>query len=299
VLYHIGASLKDLGKKWFAFLQNRHIDTCTATEADRTLHLTWATIVDGNIKHIANTQYRFPATLNDCSPLFPFFSSSGIYTRKRNLMSVEENTPVVLQIEQKIFNIRGMQVMLDSDLAELYGVETKRLNEQVRRNSNRFPITFRFQLTTSEKMELVAKCDRLDRMKHSSVNPYAFSEHGVAMLSSILRSQIAVDISIRIIEAFVQLRRLLEYETPIVDRIKKLELFQDVSYGKFDQIFKALETRKNLPETGIFFEGEVFDAWVFISDLVRSAKLSILLIDNFVDDTVLNLYRQAERKRRT
>jgi hypothetical protein len=209
-------------------------------------------------------------------------------------MSVEENTPVVLQIEQKIFNIRGMQVMLDSDLAELYGVETKRLNEQVRRNSNRFPITFRFQLTTSEKMELVAKCDRLDRMKHSSVNPYAFSEHGVAMLSSILRSQIAVDISIRIIEAFVQLRRLLEYETPIVDRIKKLELFQDVSYGKFDKIFKALETRKNLPETGIFFEGEVFDAWVFISDLVRSAKLSILLIDNFVDDTVLNLYRQAE-----
>jgi hypothetical protein len=211
-------------------------------------------------------------------------------------MSVEENTPVVLQIEQKIFNIRGMQVMLDSDLAELYGVETKRLNEQVRRNSNRFPITFRFQLTTSEKMELVAKCDRLDRMKHSSVNPYAFSEHGVAMLSSILRSQIAVDISIRIIEAFVQLRRLLEYETPIVDRIKKLELFQDVSYGKFDQIFKALETRKNLPETGIFFEGEVFDAWVFISDLVRSAKLSILLIDNFLDDTVLTLYSPSEMK---
>jgi hypothetical protein len=210
-------------------------------------------------------------------------------------MEITSMSGIIPKIENRIFTIRGLQVMLDSDLAVLYGVETKRLNEQVRRNAGRFPGTFRFQLTTKEMNELVAKCDRLKRLKHSSVNSFVFSEHGVAMLSAILRSQVAVEMSIMIIETFIKLRRIVAHETPVIQRVEQLELFQHVSNEKFQQIFKALETRNALPETGIFFEGEVFDSWAFVSDLVRSAKHSILLIDNYVDDTVLKLFaKRAE-----
>jgi hypothetical protein len=204
-------------------------------------------------------------------------------------MEITSMNGIIPNIENRIFTIRGLQVMLDSDLAVLYGVETKRLNEQVRRNAGRFPGTFRFQLTTKEMNELVAKCDRLKRLKHSSVNSFVFSEHGVAMLSAILRSQVAVEMSIMIIETFIKLRRIVTHETPVIQRVEQLELFQHVSNEKFQQIFKALETRNALPDTGIFFEGEVFDSSAFVSDLVGSAKHSILLIDNYVDDTVLKL----------
>jgi hypothetical protein len=193
-------------------------------------------------------------------------------------------------IEERVFNIRGLQVMLDSDLAELYGVETKRLNEQVRRNSNRFPESFRFQLSTIEKNELVAKCDRFRKLKHSSNNPYAFTEHGVAMLSAVLRSQLAINISIKIIEAFVGMRKLLLNQIPLIRRFETIECRLDEVDSKFEKFFHSLESRNKLPDTGIFFEGQVFDAWVFVSDLVRSAMKSIVLIDNYVDDTVLKLF---------
>jgi hypothetical protein len=205
-------------------------------------------------------------------------------------MSVKENTPVLQQIEQKIFSIRGMQVMLDTDLAELYGVETKVLNQAVKRNIERFPERFRFQLSMGELRELVTNCDRLSRLKHSTSNPYVFTEQGVSMLSSVLRSETAIAVSIRIMDAFVEMRKLLSDPLSLIKRFKIIDLKLSDTDLKFEKIFEALETRNILPETGIFFEGEVFDAWVFISDLVRSAKLSILLIDNFVDDTVLTLF---------
>jgi len=200
----------------------------------------------------------------------------------------------MLQIEERIFTIRGLQVMLDSDLAELYGVETKRLNEQVRRNVNRFPGNFRFRLTTDERDELVANCDRLNRLKHSSTSPHAFTEHGVAMLSSVLKSGIAVEISIRIIEVFVQMRKIYAWNTPLIRRIELLEDHQAESNDKFDMIFKALEKTESLPTTGIFFNGQVFDAWMFVSDLVKSAEKSIILIDNYIDDTVLKLLSKRQ-----
>ena len=109
----------------------------------------------------------------------------------------EENKIISIgSIRDMIFTFRGLQVMINKDLAELYEVPTKRLNEQVKRNINRFPNNFRFQLTDNEKDELVANCDRFKKLKHSSVNPYAFTEQGVAMLSAVLHSQIAVNISI-------------------------------------------------------------------------------------------------------
>jgi hypothetical protein len=199
-----------------------------------------------------------------------------------------------LQIEERIFTIRGLQVMLDSDLAELYGVETKRLNEQVRRNVNRFPGKFRFQLTTDERDELVANCDRLNRLKHSSTSPHAFTEHGVAMMSAVLKSEIAVEISIQIIEAFVYMRKIYARNTPLMRRIERLEDYQSESDDKFDLIFKALEKTESLPTTGIFFNGQVFDAWMFVSDLVKSAEKSIVLIDNYIDDTVLKLLSKRQ-----
>ncbi|NTW82409.1 MAG: ORF6N domain-containing protein, partial [Chlorobiaceae bacterium] len=114
------------------------------------------------------------------------------------------------QIQNLIFTIRGVQVMIDRDLAAVYGVENKRLNEQVKRNVERFPEAFRFQLTNEEKAELVANCDRFESLKHSTVNPYAFTEQGISMLSAVLRSNIAVKVSIQIMNAFVQMRRFIQ-----------------------------------------------------------------------------------------
>lgn len=194
-------------------------------------------------------------------------------------------------IQQRIFAIRGIQVMIDRDLAELYGVEPKRLGEQVRRNIDRFPDAFRFQLTEVEKSELVANCDRLQPLKHASTPAYAFTEQGVAMLSAVLRNDTAVKVSIQIMQAFVSMRRLLAASTPLLDRIETLEkrqIAQEIRADeRFEQLFAALEAANAQPAQGIFFDGQIFDAYVFVNDLLRQAKKSIILLDNYVDDGVL------------
>jgi phage regulator Rha-like protein len=220
-------------------------------------------------------------------------------------MSVEENTPVVLQIEQKIFNIRGMQVMLDSDLAKLYGVGTKMINRAVKRNPDRFPDEFYFSLNAEESKVVSTKdpyysslflrhqngtLKTNERGRHRKYLPYVFTEQGVAMLASVLRSDTAAKVSVQIIKAFVAMRRFLAHNEQLFERLTQIDVRLCDADQKFQQIFKALEARSELPETGIFFEGQVFDAWVFIADLIRGAKQSILLIDNFVDDTVLTLF---------
>lgn len=194
-------------------------------------------------------------------------------------------------IEQRIFTIRGIQVMIDRDLAHLYGVEPKRVGEQVRRNIDRFPEAFRFQLTEVEKNELVANCDRFEPLKHASAPPYAFTEQGVAMLSAVLRSDTAVKVSIQIMQAFVSMRRLLAVSAPLLDRIETIEKRQIAheirTDDRFEQLFTALESGNIPPAQGVFFDGQVFDAYVFVNDLLRSARCSIVLIDNFIDDSVL------------
>ncbi len=181
--------------------------------------------------------------------------------------------------------------MIDRDLAALYGVEPKRLGEQVRRNVQRFPDVFRFQLTEGERNGLVANCDRFETLKHSSALPYAFTEQGVAMLSAVLRSDTAINVSIKIMQAFVDMRRLLVTSTPLLDRLDTLEKRQMTheirTDDRFEQIFAALEAGKTKPAQGIFFDGQIFDAYVFVNDLIRNASHSIVLIDNYVDDTVL------------
>ena len=220
------------------------------------------------------------------------------------MKNTETEKPVVIKndivstsnIENMIFNIRGVQVMVDRDLAELYGVETKRLNEQVKRNIERFPVQFRFQLSENEADELVANCDRLQVLKHSSVSPYVFTEQGVAMLSAVLRSQTAVSVSIQIMEAFVAMRRFLSSNADMFQRLAIVEqnqlaltAHQIETDSKLDEVFRRLESGNVAPTQGIFFDGQVFDAYTFVCDLIRSAQKRIVLFDNYVDDTVLTM----------
>jgi len=192
-------------------------------------------------------------------------------------------------IQYRIFTIRGIQVIVDRDLAALYGVETKVLNQAVKRNLNRFPSTFRFQLTNNEVLELVTNCDRFENLKHSSVLPYAFTEQGVAMVSAILKSDIAVHVSIQIMETFVQLRQLITSNMGLIQRLDALERKQIVSDNKFDQLFEALESGNLKPSKGIFYEGQLFDAYVFVCEIIKRANSSIIIIDNYMDESVLKL----------
>lgn len=203
-------------------------------------------------------------------------------------------------IENRIYTIRGVQVMVDRDLAELYGVETKRLNEAVKRNIERFPEKFRFQLTDDEKLKLVANCDRFRLLKHSSSNPFVFTEQGIAMISAVLRSETAIEVSIRIMEAFVAMRKYLVANAQLFQRIDRLEMSQLETNHKLDVIFKQLEDKTIKDNQGVFFDGQIFDAYVFISRLIKQARREIILIDNYVDETVLTILdKRAERVRAT
>lgn len=194
------------------------------------------------------------------------------------------------EIEPLIYTVRGKQVMLDSNLATLYQVETKNLNKAVKRNIERFPDTFCFQLTEEEAENLRFQIGT------SSLNyggrrylPYVFCEQGVAMLSAVLRSDIAVKVSIEIMNAFVEMRKLLIGNAALFSRMNKVELKQIEADGKFEEIFRTLEGGKLHSEKGVFYDGQIFDAYTFVSDIIRSAQRSIILIDNYVDDTVLTL----------
>ena len=205
---------------------------------------------------------------------------------RNGLIKVEE-------VQSRIYTARGVQVMLDSDLAELYGVEVKRLNEQVRRNIERFPEEFMFQLSADEYIALRSQFATLDsrRGKHRKYSPYAFTEQGVAMLSTVLRSETAIRTSIQIINAFIAMRRFITANAQIfhrLDTVERKQLEHKIEADeKFKKIFSAIEAKEIKPRQGIFFNGQIFDAYRFVSDLFRTAKKSIIIIDNYIDDTVL------------
>ena len=146
---------------------------------------------------------------------------------------------VTTPVESRIMSIRGNQIMIDRDLAELYGVETKRLNEAVKRNIERFPERFRFQLTKEEMAELVANCDRFNSLKHSTVRSYAFTEQGVAMLSTVLRSETAIRVSIRIMDAFVAMRRFMVTNAEVFQRLSTMDNYVD------ETVLTLLDKRDN------------------------------------------------------
>jgi len=193
-------------------------------------------------------------------------------------------------IKDKIHTIRNQQVMLDRDLALLYGVETKVFNQAVKRNIKRFPENYRFQLNENEKNQLVTNCDWLNRLKHSSSLPYVFTEQGVSMLSAILKSDKAIDISIKIIDSFVSMRKLISQNILMFERFERIEQRLNIHDENFDKLFEALENKTLKPKQGIFYDGQIFDAYVFVNDLLKLAINEILLIDNYIDETVFTLF---------
>ena len=197
-----------------------------------------------------------------------------------------------INIESLIRVIRGQQVMLDSDLAMLYGVETKRLNEQVKRNLNRFPEDFMFQLTQDEVVSSRSQIATLNAQRGQNIKylPYAFTRNGIAMLSSVLRSDTAVEVNIRIMRAFTMIPQLVNHNAQIIERIFNIEQHQQETDKTIKVILDRIEdvTPKLLSEQ-VFPTGCVWDAWTYISDLVRNARKRIVLIDNFVDDRVLSM----------
>lgn len=204
-----------------------------------------------------------------------------------------ENGKVTLSqhdIEKLIITVRGEQVLIDQDIAKLYGVTTKRLNQQVNRNSARFPSNFRFELTKEERDEVVANCDHLQSLKFRPTLPFAFTEQGIGQLSSVLHSHQAIERSIVIMNAFVAMRRFIMQNASILMRLSHLERHQIETDEKIDLILDKIDERspKLLPEQ-IFQTGCVWDAWSYVSELIRSAKVRIVLIDNYVDDRVLSL----------
>ena len=217
---------------------------------------------------------------------------------KKNDIAKAETASIqpVEQIESLIITVRGKQVILDRDLVNLYGVDTKVLNQAVKRNVERFPDHFRYQLTENETIELVTNCDRLLNLKHSSVLPYVFTEQGVAMLSTVLRSETAVNVSIRIMDAFVAMRHFIGSHAQVFQRIEILErtqlslvAFKEETNRNFAEVFKRLDAGDVKPEHGIFFDGQIFDSYIFINDRIREAKKRIILIDNYIDDSVLKM----------
>jgi phage regulator Rha-like protein len=224
-------------------------------------------------------------------------------------MSSKNEIIVSEKIQNLIFNVRGVQVMLDSDLAEMYKVETKYLNRAVKRNIERFPEKFRFQLTNDEyenlRSQIVTSNKEEENLRFqndtSSTHggrrylPFAFTEQGVSMLSAVLRSDTAVQVSIKIMDAFVEMRKFISTNAGIFQRLDKVEQKQIETDNKFEQIFKALEDKSIKPKQGIFYDGQVFDAYVFVADLIKSAKKTIILIDNYVDESVLQLFTKRNK----
>ena len=223
---------------------------------------------------------------------------------EKNLVTAEEKQePMEVKVESLIRIVRGKQVMLDRDLAELYGVETKYLNKQVKRNQERFPDDFMFQLTKDE----CSRCQigTLNEGRGSNIKylPYAFTEQGVAMLSGILRSKLAIEVNIRIMRAFVSMRHFMVNHATIFQRLETIE-FNQLESNKvqakilshqeeqdkcIDEVFRRLDEGNARQKQGIFFDNQIYDAYSFVSELIKSAKQRIILIDNYVDESVLTL----------
>lgn len=212
-----------------------------------------------------------------------------------------DNHELAGNIEPLIKVIRGQQVMLDKDLATLYGVETRVLNQTVKRNIERFPDDFRFELSREEclRSQIVISNGR----GGNRYSTYAFTEQDVAMLSSVLRSQTAIEVNIQIMRAFVSMRHFMVNNASMFSRLETIEYHQleilqhqqdtdkhlQESDKRIEEVFRRLDEGNAKPKQGVFYNGQIYDAYTFVSDLIKSAKKRIVLIDNYVDETVLTL----------
>ena len=205
----------------------------------------------------------------------------------------------IADIQKRIFTIRGVQVMMDRDLASLYQVETRALKQAVKRNIKRFPGDFMFELTKDEINTLVSQSVIPSKQQLGGAKPYVFTEQGVAILSSVLTSDRAIEINILIMRAFVKMRKFIQRNANIfhrLDSVEKRQLKHEIETNvKFEKVFNALQNKEIEPKQGIFFDGQIFDAYKFVSGLIRKANTSILLIDNYIDETVLDLFGKRKK----
>lgn len=199
-------------------------------------------------------------------------------------------------IENKIYIIRGQQVMIDRDIAQLYGVETRVLNQAVKRNEDRFPEEFCFQLDDSEfenwiSQIVISNSEKMGLRK----KPFAFTEQGVAMLSAVLKSETAVKMSIQIMKAFVAMRKFMLLNAQVFQRLDNIEKHQLTTDNKIEELFDRMDKYKREDKQGIFFQGQIFDAYSKFESFIAQAKTEIILIDGYVDLTVLD--RLAKKKK--
>lgn len=221
------------------------------------------------------------------------------------------------EIKNLIYTIRGKQVMLDSDVAMLYHYETKKINQAVKRNIERFPEKFCFQLTEEElenlksqiaisstkkgidmwSQNVTASTNNSEKYRNKKYRPYAFTEQGIAMLSGLLKNEIAVKVSISIMDAFVEMRKFIAINGHVFQRLTNIE-YKLLDYDKkFDEVFDELQKNKeNEFKQQIFFQGQIYDAYTLIIDIFKSAKEKILIIDNYIDDTILKMLSKKKQK---
>lgn len=204
------------------------------------------------------------------------------------------------EIKELIYNIRGKQVMLDSDVARLYHYETKNINKTVKRNIDRFPKDFCFQLTESEFQDLRFQFGTLNRkVNNGDVTrkylPYVFTEQGISMLSGVLKNEIAVKVSISIIRAFVEMRKFISSNGQLFERLTNVEYKLLEHDKKFNQVFEQLQHEENIKQK-IFFEGQIYDAYSLIIDIIKKANKKILIIDNYIDESVLKMLTKKNKE---
>ena len=202
----------------------------------------------------------------------------------------------MISIDDMIYEVRGVQVMLDSDLAELYQVETKRINEAVKNNPDKFPERFSFVLDNFEKKNLWSKFSTANISNMSRVNPRVFAEQGVYMLATILRSKVATNVSIAIMDAFVKMRHYINYNYRVLPhRFLLLEDKVDDNTKRINELFDKFDP-KDIVKDYIFFEGEFYDAYSVLLDILNEACNEIIIIDNYAGKELLDTLRNIDRK---
>ena len=220
---------------------------------------------------------------------------------------MEENNLIVQNelsnedIKKLIYTIRSKQVMLDSDVAMLYHYETKNINKAVKRNLDRFPEDFCFQLTEMEFQNLRFQFGTLNKkVNNGDVTrkylPYVFTEQGISMLSGVLKNEIAVKVSVNIMRAFVEMRKFLMINGQVFERLTNMEYKLLEHDKKFDEVFNQLQLEDNIKQR-IFFDGQIYDAYSLIIDIIKKANNKILIIDNYIDDSILKML--AKKKSNT
>ena len=192
-------------------------------------------------------------------------------------------------IKDKIYTIRNLQVMLDKDLAELYGVETKHINQAVRNNQDKFQDDFYFELSDYEFEDLRSK-NLTANFSKTRINPKVFTEQGIYMLATILKSKIASQVTVYIIKTFANLRKIISQNISMFERFERVEQRLTIHDKNFDRLFEALEDKSLKAKQGIFYDGQIFDAYVFVNDLLKLATIEIILIDNYIDETVFTIF---------